>query len=186
MDSPILKIFRLLSLIQHLQHHHRRREILLLLGAMALEEHLKVLAPLPGIITTPMTFHWVKRIVPVFNEAVARAIWVCCQQIWGTSICQRLFIFLLCYVLTDDGSFCRRDSSFLTDEDPNNVLSSMQNSMWGGEPFNPLLLTWLLNCLRRHDGSSSGRRRQVVIIMHLIGPLSFFEHWFIHPSCTAS
>ena len=58
----------------------------------------------------------------------------------------------------------------------------MQNSMWGGEPFNPLLLTWLLNCLRRHDGSSSGRRRQVVIIMHLIGPLSSNIDLFIHPT----
>jgi len=35
--------------------------------------------------------------------------------------------------LTDNPCFCRRDSSFLTDEDPNNVLSSMQNSMWGGK-----------------------------------------------------
>ena len=78
-------------------------------------------------------------------------------------------------LLTDDS---RRDSGLLTEEDPNHVISSMQNSMWGGKYMFGLAGVGPFSYNPRYD-ATSGRRRWLTSTQFLLfsrRPLDHLSH----------
>lgn len=61
----------------------------------------------------------------------------------------------------------RRDSTLLTEEDSNHVISSMQNSMWGGEYISATAGVAPYSSSSRYDATSGRRRRTITSVFPL-------------------